>query len=173
MGLEDSKTTWKIAVRCEKMLIHQVSMEAKYPLLRGYGYLFHKFPECAIHILYEAGFKGFNLYHRLREDHIDYVIIPPHTVNQEKVNKVRTDKRDAKRLALILENHDFRNSWYVPDKECREDRQISRPLIAIQNDIVRTRNLIRKFLRFHGIEPPLPTKTSGAEKSIGPLPSCL
>jgi len=50
VGLEDSKTTWKIAVRCEKMLIHQVSMEAKYPLLRGY--LFHKFPECTIHLLY-------------------------------------------------------------------------------------------------------------------------
>ena len=36
VGLEDSKTTWKIAVSCEKMLIHQVSMEAKYLLLRGY-----------------------------------------------------------------------------------------------------------------------------------------
>jgi len=28
---EDSKKTWKLAVRCEKMLVHQVSMGAKYP----------------------------------------------------------------------------------------------------------------------------------------------
>jgi len=28
---EDSKKTWKLAVRCEKMLVHQVSMKAKYP----------------------------------------------------------------------------------------------------------------------------------------------
>ena len=32
VGLEDSKKTWKIAVRCDSMLIHRVSMEAKYPI---------------------------------------------------------------------------------------------------------------------------------------------
>jgi len=101
VGLEDSKSTWKIAVRCERMLIHQVSMEAKYPAL--IGYLRNRFPECAIHLIYEAGFKGFNLYDRLTEDGIDCVVIPPHMVTEPKVNKVKTDKRDAKRLAYILE----------------------------------------------------------------------
>jgi transposase len=152
VGLEDSKTTWKIAVRSEKMLIHQVSMEAQYPVLKRY--LENKFPECTIHIIYEAGFKGFNLYDRLTEDHIDCVVIPAHLVTQEKVNKVKTDKRDARRLAFILENHDFKHGCHVPDKERREDRQISRTLIAIQKDITRTRNRIRKFLHFHGIEVP-------------------
>ena len=152
VGLEDSKTTWKIAVRCEKMLIHQATMEACYPLLKKY--LHHKFPECTIHVLYEAGFKGFNLYDRLTEDNIDCVVIPPHLVTEEKVNRVKTDKRDARRLALVLENHDFKDSCDVPDKERRQDRQISRVLIAIQKDIVRTRNRIHKFLDFHGIEVP-------------------
>jgi len=49
VGLEDSKRTWKLAVRSEKMVIHQVSMEAKYPVL--IGYLRNKFPECMIHLL--------------------------------------------------------------------------------------------------------------------------
>jgi len=49
VGLEDSKRTWKLAVRSERMVIHQVSMEAKYPVL--IGYLRNKFPECAIHLL--------------------------------------------------------------------------------------------------------------------------
>ena len=49
VGLEDSKRTWKLAVRSEKMTIHQVSMEAKYPVL--IGYLRNKFPECMIHHL--------------------------------------------------------------------------------------------------------------------------
>ncbi len=137
VGLEDSKTTWKIAVRSEKMLIHQVAMEAKYPVLKKY--LGNKFPACTIHLMYEAGFKGFNLYDQLTEDHIDCVVIPPHLVTEPKVNKVKTDKRDAKRLALILENHDFKDACHVPDKERREDRQVSRTLIAIQKDIVRTR----------------------------------
>ena len=43
VGLEDSKRTWKLAVRCEKMVIHQTSMDAKYPVL--IGYLRNKFPD--------------------------------------------------------------------------------------------------------------------------------
>lgn len=60
IGLEDSKSTWKIAVRSENMLIHQTSMKAYYPIL--ISYLGNKFPKCRIHLLYEAGFKGFNLW---------------------------------------------------------------------------------------------------------------
>lgn len=66
VGLEDSKKTWKIAVRCEKTVIHEAAMEARYPLL--IRYLRHRFPECTIHLIYEAGFKGFNLYDQLVED---------------------------------------------------------------------------------------------------------
>jgi transposase len=156
VGLEDSKKTWKIAVRCEKMIIHRVSMEAKYQVL--IRYLRNNFPECTIHLIYEAGFKGFNLYDRLTEDGIDCVVIPPHLVTEPKVNKVKTDKRDANRLAIILENKDFNSPCHVPDKERREDRQISRTLVAITKDIICTRNRIRKFLDFHGIEASFPAK---------------
>jgi len=156
VGLEDSKSTWKLAVRSEKMVIHQVSMEAKYPVL--IGYLRNKFPGCVIHLIYEAGFKGFNLYDHLTEEGIDCVVIPPHVVTEPKVNRVKTDKRDARRLAKVLENHDFKDSCYVPDKERREDRQVSRTLIALQKDIIRTRNRIRKFLQFHGIEVDFPDR---------------
>jgi transposase len=152
VGLEDSKKTWKIAVRCDRMLIHRVSMEAKYPVV--IRYLRNNFPECTIHLIYEAGFKGFNLYDKLIEDGIDCVVIPPHMVTEPKVNRVKTDKRDANRLALVLENHDFRAACHVPDKERREDRQVSRTLIGIQKDIIRTLNRIRKFLDFHAIEVP-------------------
>jgi transposase len=152
VGLEDSKKTWKLAVRCERMMIHQASMEAKYPVL--IRYLRNKFPECTIHLIYEAGFKGFGLHDHLRDDGIDCVVIPPHMVTEPKVNRVKTDKRDANRLALILENHDFKDPCHVPDRERREDRQVARTLIAIQKDIIRTRNRIHKLLDFHGIEVP-------------------
>ena len=152
VGLEDSKTTWKIAVRCERMLIHQVAMEARYPVLKRY--LENKFPGCSIRLIYEAGFKGFNLYDQLTEDGINCVVVPPHLVTEPKVNKVKTDKRDARRLALVLENHDFKDACHVPDKERREDRQITRTLMAIQKDITRTRNRIHRLLEFHGIETP-------------------
>jgi hypothetical protein len=118
VGLEDSKTTWKIAVRCEKMLIHQAAMEAKYSVLKRY--LENKFPACTIHVIYGAGFKGFTLYDQLCEDNISCIVIPPHLVTEPKVNKVKTDKRDARRLALVLENHDYRDACDVPDRERTE-----------------------------------------------------
>lgn len=150
VGLEDSKTTWKIAVRCENMLVHQTAMEAKYPVLKKF--FDHRLPDCTIHVMYEAGFKGFNLFDRLIEDDIDCVVIPPHLVTEPKVNRVKTDKRDAKRLAYVLEHHDFRDACDIPDRERREDRQVSRTLIAIGKDIIRTRCRIRMFIDFHGIE---------------------
>jgi len=99
VGLEDSKRTWKLAVRSEGMVIHRVSMEAKYPVL--IRYLRNKFPGCQIHVIYEAGFKGFNLFDRLTEDGIDCVVIPPHMVTEPKTNRVKADKRDANRLAFV------------------------------------------------------------------------
>jgi transposase len=156
VGLEDSKKTWKIAVRCDRMLIHQVSMPAEHEILIQYPR--NKFPECKIRPMYEAGFKGFNLFDRLTEEGIDCIVIPPHLVTEPKVNRVKTDKRDANRLAATLENHDFKDPCFVPDKERREDRQISRTLWAMQKNIICTRNQIRKLLDFHGIEVPFPDR---------------
>lgn len=156
VGLEDSRKTWKIAVRCDRMLIHQTTMPAKYEIL--IQYLRNRFPECAIHLIYEAGFKGFTLFDRLMEDGIDCTVIPPHLVTEPKVNRVKTDKRDARRLALVLENHDFKEPCSVPDRERREDRQISRSLWALQKDIVCVRNRIRKLLDFHGVETSFPDR---------------
>ena len=86
------------------------------------------------------------------------MVILPHVVTEPKITRVKTDKRDALRLALVLENHDFKDPRHVPDKERREDRQITRTLIAIPKDIIRTRNRVRKFLDFHGIAVSFPDR---------------
>jgi transposase len=100
--------------------------------------------------MYEAGFGGFWLHDRLEQDGIDCIVTPPNKVTEEKVNKVKTDRVDARRLSKNLENRDYK-SCHVPDKELREDRQISRTLVQVQKDINRTKNRIRKFFDFHGL----------------------
>lgn len=147
VGLEDSKRTWKISVRCEGMEIHYTSMEAKYSNLREY--LKNKYPECAITVIYEAGFKGFGLHDCLINDKCDCIVTPPNKVTQEKSTRVKTDKIDARRLATVLEKGDYK-ACAVPDKERREDRQLSRLLVQVQTDITRTKNQIRKFFDFQG-----------------------
>jgi transposase len=148
IGLEDSKKTWKVAVRCGKMLVHQTIMPAKYHHL--ISYIRNKYPSCKAKLIYEAGFHGFWLHDLLVKDGVCCVVVPPHTVTEEKTNRVKTDKRDARRLAQNLENGDYK-TCHVPDRERREDRQVSRTLEDVQNTIVATRNRIWKMLDFHGI----------------------
>ena len=54
--------------------------------------------------MYEAGFQGFWLHDLLEKDGIDCIVTPPNKVVQEKDNRVKTDKVDARRLAKNLEN---------------------------------------------------------------------
>jgi transposase len=154
IGLEDSKKTWKLCVRCNRMIVHEASMPAKYEVLQSY--LFHKFPACEIIVMYEAGFQGFWLHDLLEEDGYTCIVTPANKVTQAKDERVKTDKRDARRLAKNLENGDY-VGCHVPDRERREDRQISRTLNQVQKDITSTKNRIRRFLDFHGLNTGLKT----------------
>lgn len=147
IGLEDSKKTWKLAVRSEGMEVHYATMPARYAGLREY--LKGKYPDCDITVIYEAGFKGFGLYDQLVSDGLKCIVTPPNKVTQEKNSRVKTDKIDARRLATVLEKGDYK-ACAVPDKERREDRQVSRVMIQVQKEITRVKNRIRKFFDANG-----------------------
>ena len=153
VGLDDSKKSWRVCVRSGKMAVHDTSIPAEYAVLRSY--LKRGYPGCKIRLMYEAGFRGFNLYDKLLEDGIECVVLPPHLMLEAKVNRVKTDKRDAWRLAKMLEDNEQRGC-YVPDRERREDRQVCRTLNAVDKEIKSTRNRIRKLLQYHGIAVPIP-----------------
>ena len=147
IGLEDSKRTWKISVRSEGMEVHYTSMAARYSDLNSY--IKGKYPECEVSVIYEAGFKGFGLHDQLTRDGVHCIVTPPTKVTQEKCSRVKTDKVDARRLAVVLEKGDCK-ACAVPDIERREDRQISRAMIQVQGEITRVKNRIRKFFDANG-----------------------
>lgn len=149
IGLEDSKNTWKICVRSGKVTVHETSMPAEYEVLKNY--LNNKFPDCMIHVMYEAGFRGFELHDQLKSDGYDCIVTPPHTVTQEKAQRQKNDRIDCRRLAKNLENGDY-HVCYVPDRKVREDRQISRLYEQVKRDITRECNRIRRMLEFHGLD---------------------
>ena len=102
VGLEDSKRTWRLCVRSEGVVVHQTGMPAKYEVLRSY--LNNKFPKCEVHVMYEAGFRGFNLYDQLVADGWHCIVTPPHTVTEEKCQRKKNDQIDCRRLAKNLKN---------------------------------------------------------------------
>ncbi len=149
IGLEDSKRSWKICCRSEKIIVHETSMAAEYDGL--FRYIQRSYPKCKVTVIYEAGFGGFWLHDQLEADGIDCIVTPPNKVTQEKDSRVKTDKIDARRLAKVLEEDDYK-SCHIPDQELREDRQISRTLIGIQKDITRVQGRIRQFFYFHHLD---------------------
>lgn len=155
VGLEDAKRTWKVCVRCEHQVVHETSMPALYPVLRQY--LQGRYPDCRISVIYEASFRGFGLHDHLVADGIACVVTPPHLVTQEKVNRVKTDRIDARRLATVLESGDYQ-VCHVPDPEWRQDRQVVRLLGQLRKDLTRTKNRIRQFVYFHGLADQLPAR---------------
>ncbi|MFC1477566.1 IS110 family transposase [candidate division KSB1 bacterium] len=153
IGFEDSRRNWKLCVRSHRQIVHEISLPAEYENLRSY--LQRNYPGCKIKLMYEAGFSGFWLHDLLAADGIECIVTPANRVTMEKVNAVKTDKRDARRLARNLENGDYVRC-HVPDRERREDRQVSRTLEQIQRDITRTKNRIRRLLDCHGLNIGLP-----------------
>lgn len=149
VGLEDSKKTWRLCVRNNGIIVNETSMPADYNVLKNY---FHnKFPGCNVIVIYEAGFRGFELYDKLVADGRACVVTPPHTVTEEKCNRMKNDSIDCRRLAKNLEAGDYKRC-YVPSRRVREDRQVSRIYEQVKRDIVKVCNRIRRTLEFHGLD---------------------
>jgi transposase len=149
VGLEDAKKTWSLCVRSGRTVVHETSMRADYEVLCNY--FRNKYPECRIRVMYEAGFRGFELHDKLVADGWHCVVTPPHTVTQEKCSKKKNDRIDCRRLSKNNENGDYR-SCYIPDRQHRYDRQVCRLCNQIQRDITRVCNQIRRAIEFHGLE---------------------
>ena len=87
---EDSKKTWQLCVRNGGVIVHETSMPAKFEVLQNY---FHnRFPECHIEVIYEADFRGFELYDQLEAAGWDCIVTPPHTVTEEKCQQKKNDR---------------------------------------------------------------------------------
>lgn len=153
IGLEDSKKTWKVCVRSGHVVVHEASMPAEYDVLKNY--FNNKFPECSITVMYEAGFRGFELHDQLEADGFGCIVTPPHTVTEEKCQRKKNDRIDCRRLAKNLESGDY-HRCYPPDRKRREDRQISRLYGQVQRDITRVCNRFRRALEFHGLDRQFP-----------------
>ena len=65
---------------------------------------------------YEAGCLGYSLYHQLTNHGVECVILAPSTMAETPGKKIKTDKRDAEKIARCLAYHMYK-SVYVPDEE--------------------------------------------------------
>jgi transposase len=100
--------------------------------------------------VYEAGYFGFRLHDRLVDHGIPCIVTPPSLVPQEYGNRVKTDRRDSRKLAHLLAKGLLKRVW-VPSEEELYHRQVIRRRRQLVRDRVRTHSHIKAELRFYGI----------------------
>ena len=84
-----------------------------------------KYPDATLNFVYEAGSCGYWIYRLLTSlNHCCYVIAPS-LIPKKPGEKIKTDKRDALKLAKLLKSEDL-TPIYVPEPEDEAVRDLSR-----------------------------------------------
>lgn len=102
---------------------------------------------------YEAGPTGYGLHRLLLSLGVECDVIAPGLIPQRPGDKVKTDKRDAVRLAQLYRAGEL-TSVYVPTKEDEALRDLVRAREAVKEDELRAKHRLTKFLLRNEIRSP-------------------
>src|SRR6266849_5887650 len=98
---------------------------------------------------YEAGPTGFGLYRYLVEQGFDCRVVAPGLVPQRPGDRVKTDPRDARKLARLLAGG-LLEPIHVPSPEQEAARDLVRAREDARLDRMRDRQRLSKFCLRHG-----------------------
>jgi transposase len=98
---------------------------------------------------YEAGPCGYGLHRKMKEAKIECVVVAPSLVPVQSGNRVKTDRRDATKLAHFLRSGDL-TEIFVPDEEAEALRDLERAREDAKNAERAARHQLGKFLLRHG-----------------------
>lgn len=152
VGIDLHKRKWHVTIRTVDVELFSGSLPAFWPALRR---LVDRYKSKQVQVVYEAGYFGFWLYDRLVDYGVDCLVTPPSLVPLEYGNRVKTDRRDSRKLAHLLAKGLLKRVW-VPSEEERYHRQVPRRRRQLIGDRVRTQNRIKSELTFYGIDLPTP-----------------
>jgi len=98
---------------------------------------------------YEAGPTGFGLHRDLAAAGIDCIVVAPSLVPMKAGDRVKTDRRDAVKLARFLRSGDL-TEVHVPDAATEAMRDLERARDAAKRAERTARHQLGKFLLRHG-----------------------
>jgi transposase len=102
-----------------------------------------------VRAVYEAGPTGFGLARAARERGIDVRVAAPGSIPKGPGDRVKTDRRDAVRLARLLAAGELRFA-FVPSVAEESFRDLVRCIEDIRGDLMRARHRLGKFLLRRG-----------------------
>jgi len=162
VGIDVHKESWQVTVRTEGEEVFHGRIASDYRVLRR---ILGRFAGSIIKVAYEAGPCGFGLHDQLTGDGIEGIVVPPSLIPIESGNKVKTDKRDSRKLAKLLESNMLKRV-HVLTPEDRADRELlrtRRQILEHRSDVARQ---IKSKLLFYGIRPPFSTQAGWSKAFI-------
>jgi transposase len=108
-------------------------------------------------VCYEAGPTGYALYWQLAGLGVKCEVVAPTLVPVKAGDRVKTDRRDAEKLARSYRSGDLTAVW-VPDAAHEALRDVVRAREAAKKDELRAKHRLSKFLLRHGRRPAEGTK---------------
>lgn len=106
-----------------------------------------------LRVCYEAGPTGYVLYWQLTRLGVRCEVVAPTLVPRKPGDRVKTDRRDAEKLARCYRAGDLTPVW-VPDAQHEALRDLVRAREAAKHDQLRARHRLGKFLLRHGRRAP-------------------
>ena len=106
----------------------------------------------SLRVCYEAGPTGYVLYWQLTQLGVHCDVVAPSLVPVKAGDRVKTDRRDAEKLARCYRRGDLTPVW-VPDAAHEALRDLLRAREAAKADQLRARHRLGKFLLRHGRRP--------------------
>lgn len=100
-------------------------------------------------VCYEAGPCGYGLYRQLQEMGHMCTIVAPSKIPRASGDKVKTDRKDAQKLAILHRSGDLTAVW-VPDEKHEAMRDLTRARIDAMMHLMRCRQQLLAFLLRHG-----------------------
>jgi transposase len=114
-------------------------------------------PPQQLRVCYEAGPTGYVVYWQLTALGVACAVMAPTLVPVKSGDRVKTDRRDALKLARSHRAGDLTPVW-VPDAAHEALRDLVRAREAAKKDQLRARHRLGKFLLRHGRRPPTTMK---------------
>ena len=151
VGIDVHKRTYTVVVRANQREEKRWTTSAEPEKLGQQMRRF--FSGAEIHSAYEAGFSGFGLHRELQRQGIKSIVVHAAAIEVAANNRVKTDKRDARKIAAQLEAGRLRGIR-VPSEAQEQARLLSRTRKQLVRQRTQNQNCIRMKAHQFGLIAP-------------------
>jgi len=147
VGIDIHLRQWQVTIQTVDQELFCGSIPGQWAALQK---LLERYRMCRVRVVYEAGFSGYWLYDRVTAWGAECMVTPPSLLPVVSGNRVKTDKRDSRKLSRLLSLGLLQSVW-VPSPAQRGHRRVLRRRRQLVQDRTRIQSRIKAELALFGM----------------------